>query len=163
MSKNRKRQSHEKVPAEGAREVEADWGNPTKTQLREVFHKGEVRVAMVWLSLAALFSLVIEVVFLGTWVTIGSTAMPFPWTIVLAYVMNLVLTNTALLWQVKREVAMIPTVVWLLGFGALLMWTTLPFGGDQVLGSWLRTIVLLAAGAFGGLWPLRHRREAEIA
>lgn len=160
MSKKKSKVASESK-AHGPREVEADWGNPKKSQAREVFHKGEIPVALMWLSLAALVSLVIEVVFLGTWVTIGSVTFPLPWTIVAAYVMNLILTNTALLWQVKREVAMIPTAVWLVGFGILLFWTALPFGGDQVLGSWLRTVVLLAAGAFGGLWPLRHARINE--
>ncbi|MDO5029474.1 MAG: hypothetical protein Q4E11_02685 [Corynebacterium sp.] len=137
---------------------EPHWGDPTRPQPRESFHKGEISGALAWLSVAALVSLIIEVVFLGVWITVGSVAIPFPWTIVLAYVMNLIITNTALLWTRDRSKAAIPVVVWVIGFAALLVWSVVPAGGDLAMGQWLRTILLLAAGLFGGAWPLRHQR-----
>ena len=134
------------------------WGNPERSQPRENFHQGEVTVALVWLSLAALAALVIEVVFLGAWITIGSVAIPLPWTIPLAYIANLIITNTALLWTRDRSKAAIPTVIWVLGFAGILLWAVLPFGGDLAMGQWLRTVLLLVCGVLGGAWPLRYLR-----
>lgn len=134
------------------------WGDPERSQPRENFHPGEVTGALVWLSAAALCVLVVEVVFLGVWVTIGTVAIPVPWTIPVAYVVNLIITNTALLWTRNRRKAAISVVVWLVGFGVLLMWAAIPGLGDMAMGQWLRTILLLAAGVFGGAWPLRHDR-----
>lgn len=138
---------------------ESHWGNPDRRQPRENFHRGEVAVAFVWLSLAALAALVVEVVFLGTWVTVGAIAIPLPWTIPLAYLVNLIITNTALLWTRDRAKASIPTGVWLLGFTGILLWTVFPAGGDVAMGQWLRTVLLLSFGVLGGAWPLRHLRE----
>ncbi len=135
------------------------WGEPNHSQPRENFHQGEVTVALVWLSLAALAVLVIEVVFLGTWITVGSVAVPLPWTIPLAYIGNLIITNTALLWTRDRAKAAIPTGLWLLGFAVFLLWAVIPSGGDVAMGQWLRTVLLLAFGVLGGAWPLRHLRS----
>lgn len=137
---------------------EPHWGDPTQSQPRENFHKGEVVGALTWLSVAALVSLIIEVVFLGTWITVGGVAIPLPWTIVVAYVLNLIITNTALLWTRERSKAAIPVAAWMLGFAALLVWAVVPAGGDLAMGQWFRTILLLSAGMFGGAWPLRHLR-----
>lgn len=137
---------------------EARWGNPHHSQPRENFSSGEVRIALVWLSIAALIALVIEVVFLGVRVTVGGLAIPCPWTIPLAYVVNLIIINTSLLWTRNRKLAVVPVAVWTAGYGALLLWAAVPGGGDLAMGQWLRTILLLAAGVFGGVWPLRHLR-----
>lgn len=141
------------VKGDGA---EAHWGDPGRSQPREVFARGEVPMAMVWLTLGGLFGLLLEVVYLGTWVEIGRVAFPLPWTIVLAYLLNLIITNTALLWTDRSIVAAVPLIAWAAGYLLLLMWADLPFGGDQVLGNWMRTVVLLLAGIAGGAWPLRR-------
>ena len=149
----------EKVTAESTQfGQEANWGNPNRSQARESFFPGEVTTAMVWLSVAAVTSLIIEVVFLGTWVSVAGRAIPMPWTIPVAYVMNLIITNTALLWTRNRRLAAVPIYVWALGWLALQLWMVAPFGGDMAMGPWLRSIALLAAGVAGGVWPLRHRR-----
>nr|WP_162933181.1 hypothetical protein [Corynebacterium lactis] len=151
-------QSPSSAAADGAFGAEAHWGDPEHAQARENFFKGEVLGALVWLSVAAAVSLIIEVVFLGSRVNLGGVALPVPWTIPLAYVANLIITNTALLWTRERSKASVPVIVWAVGFGILLLWSAMPFGGDMVLGQWLRTVVLLAAGVLGGAWPLRHAR-----
>ncbi|WP_295625043.1 hypothetical protein [uncultured Corynebacterium sp.] len=138
--------------------VEKHWGDPDRSQPREDFDRGEMITAIVWLSVAALVSLILEVAFLGTRVTIGGASIPAPWTIVVAYVFNLIITRTAMLWTKSRNIALIPTWTWIAGFVLLFVWTGLPFGGDQVHGEWLRTIVLLVAGIVGGGWPVRRRK-----
>lgn len=140
---------------------EKHWGDPNRSQAREVFYAGEVSGALVWLSAAAVVSLILEVVFLGAWVHIGSLAVPMPWTIPVAYIANLIITNTALLWTQERAKAAVPVIAWTVGFAVLLFWSAMPFGGDMVLGQWLRTVVLLAAGVIGGVWPLRRVRSGS--
>lgn len=144
------------IPGSGDDVVEKHWGDPNRSQPREVFGRGEVATAMVWLSVAALASLLIEIAYLGTWVELGAFAVPQPWTIPAAYVVNLILTRTALLWTENRTLAAVPLGAWTIGFGLVLLWAALPAGGDQLLGNGLRTIGLLAAGIIGGGWPLRH-------
>ncbi|MEJ5919422.1 MULTISPECIES: hypothetical protein [unclassified Corynebacterium] len=138
--------------------VEKHWGDPERSQNREVFDKGEAGTAIVWLCVAALVTLLLEVVYLGQWWTINGVAIPVPWTIPVAYVMNLILTNTALLWTSKRTLAAAPVWCWVAGYLIITAWTSLPFGGDAAYGPWLRAIALLAAGVAGGAWPLRHSR-----
>lgn len=144
------------IPGRGDDVVEKHWGDPDRSQPREEFGRGEVPTAMVWLSVAALAALLIEIVYLGMWLTIGGIAVPLPWTIPAAYVVNLILTRTALLWTENRTIAAVPLGAWTIGFGLILLWAALPAGGDQLLGNGLRTVALLAAGIIGGGWPLRH-------
>lgn len=145
-------------PDGGAAVVEKHWGDPDRAQPREEFFRGEVATAMVWLSVAVLASLVLEVVYLGTRVEVAGASVPLPWTIPLAYVFNLIISRTALLWTKSRTIASIPMWVWVAGFVALILWTAMPFGGDKVLGEWLRTAALLVAGIAGASWPLSRRK-----
>lgn len=112
------------------------------------FSTAEMVGGLVWLSLAALVSVLLEVVYLGTW--IGSVAVPF--TIPIAFLFNLVLTKTALLWSEKVAVAAVPLYVWTGGFLLLTFWVGVT--GDQLVGSNIRSIGLLFAGLAGGGWPL---------
>ena len=136
---------------------ERHWGDPERSQNREVFARGEVPMAMTWLTAGSLMGLLLEIVYLGQWVHIGSAAIPLPWTIPVAYLLNLTITRTALLWTERSIIAAVPVIAWVAGFTLVLLWQDLPFGGDQALGPWLRTVLLLAAGASGGGWPLLRR------
>lgn len=136
--------------------VEKHWGDPDRSQPREEFARGEAATGIAWLSVAALVSLVLEVVYLGARIDVGGISIPVPWTIVAAYVFNLIITRTAMLWADRRNIALIPMWTWIAGYVFLWFWTALPFGGDQVMGEWARTLLLLVAGIVGGGWPLRH-------
>ena len=136
--------------------VEKHWGDPDRSQVREDIDRGEMITGIAWLSVAALVSLVLEVVYLGMRVDVGGMSIPVPWTIAAAYVFNLIITRTAMLWTAARNIALVPMWTWIAGYVFLWIWTGLPFGGDQVLGETIRTIALLVAGIVGGGWPLRH-------
>ncbi len=138
--------------------VEKHWGDPDRSQPREEFARGEVATGIAWLSVAALVSLVLEVVYLGARIDVGGISIPVPWTIVAAYVFNLIITRTAMLWTDRSNIALIPMWTWIAGYVFLWFWTALPFGGDQVMGEWARTLLLLVAGIVGGGWPLRRRK-----
>ncbi len=138
--------------------AEPHWGDPNRSQVRKDVTRGEVVVAIVWLSVAALASLVIEIVYLGARIQVGDLSVPVPWVLVLAYVMNLILTNTALLWTSHRGIAAVPLVVWIIGLGLVLLWPAIPGGGDTAMGPWIRTSLLITAGAVGGFLPLLRPR-----
>ena len=125
---------------------EPHWGDPNREQVRQNTSIGEKITAFVFLSLGALALLSIEVPYLHQWVHIGSIAFPLPWTLLLAFFGNQVLLKTGLLWTKNRTIAAIPLWVWLVAWFALLMWTGLPFGGDEALGASLRTLMLPVAG-----------------
>lgn len=131
---------------------EKNWGDPTQAQVRQQFTTGESVMAIVWLSIAAIVLLILEVVFLPTRVTLGSTSIPVPWPIVLAYLGNLIISNTAKLWTPKQSIAAIPVIVWGAGIVFFVLWAGIY--GDQAFGPWVRTIAMIAAGAIGGAWPI---------
>lgn len=124
----------------------------TGSIVRTYFSRGEQVMGVVWLSLGALLSVLLETVYLSTWITLGSLRIPFPYTIVIAFLFNLVLTRTALLWSRNPLVAAIPTAVWLAGYFLILV-LGLP-DNSMFLGPSLRTFFLLGAGIAGGLWPI---------
>lgn len=117
------------------------------------FSRGEAIGGLFWLSLGALISVVLEVIYLGTWVTLpGGQQIAFPYTIVIAFFFTMVLSRTSVLWTDRKLIAAIPLFVWLAGYLAMLLWPA--FTGDQLLGSNIRSVLLLAAGIAGGVWPL---------
>ncbi|MFC6146355.1 hypothetical protein [Corynebacterium nasicanis] len=121
--------------------------------MRTDFSRGEAVGGLVWLSVAALIAVLLQVVYLGTWVTLpGGARLAVPYTIPLAFLFNMVLTRTARLWNPEPLVAAIPLYVWLAGYGALMMGVVVT--GDQLLGSNIRAVLLLFAGVAGGVWPL---------
>ncbi|MFD5867459.1 hypothetical protein ACFWGD_02435 [Corynebacterium sp. NPDC060344] len=138
--------------------VEKHWGDPDRSQVREDIGRGEMVTGIAWLTVAALVSLVLEVVYLGARVDVGGMSIPVPWTIAAGYVFNLIITRTAMLWTPNRNIALVPMWAWIAGYVFLWIWTGLPFGGDQVLGETIRSVALLIAGIVGGGWPLRHRK-----
>ncbi|WP_027019445.1 hypothetical protein [Corynebacterium sputi] len=138
--------------------VEKHWGDPTRRQPREVFARGEKFGAIVMLTIGALAALSIEVIYLGTRISVGEISIPLPWTVLLAYLVNLIITNTALLWTTNRTVAAIPVIAWSAVFMMLLAWPSIVAGGNAVFAGSISTIALLVAGIFGGSWPLRHSR-----
>ncbi len=115
--------------------------------------RGEVVGGIFWLSLGALVSLLLEVVYLGTWITLpGDTQIAFPYTILIAFLFNMVLTRTSMLWTDIKSVAAVPLFTWVLGFAFILVWSVAV--GDQLVGSNIRSVLLLFAGIAGGIWPL---------
>lgn len=117
------------------------------------FSRGEAIGGLFWLSLGALISVVLEVIYLGTWVTLpGGQQIAFPYTIIIAFFFTMVLSRTSVLWTDKKLIAAIPLFFWLAGYLVMLMWPA--FTGDQLLGSNIRSVLLLVAGIAGGVWPL---------
>ena len=115
--------------------------------------RSEVIGGLVWLSAAALVSVLLEVVYLGTWMTLpGGARVAVPYTILLAFLFNIVLTRTARLWNRTPVIAAIPLFVWLAGYFVLM--TGVVVTGDQLLNDSIRSVLLLFAGVAGGVWPL---------
>lgn len=106
----------------------------TQPVVRDDFSRGEAVAGLVWLSVGALVSLALEVVYLS-WI----------WAVV-ALLFNAVLTKTARLWS--QTWALAPLGVW--GCAFFISLAVLPPT------SW--SLVLLAAGIVGGVWPLVRRK-----
>lgn len=129
----------------------------SRSQTRTDFSRGEAVSGLVWLSVGAAFSLLLEVVYLGTWITLpGGARVALPYTIVIAFLFNWVLTRTAKLWTDNIFVAAVPLYVWLAGFLVLLLGVEIT--GDQMMGNNIRTILLLMGGIAGAVWPLLHTK-----
>ena len=116
------------------------------------FSKAEIIWGLAWLSLGALLSVLLEVVYLGTWITVGGRPIAFPFTIPIAFLFTMVLSRTALLWTKRIIIAAIPLFVWMAGFFLLTFWVS--FSGDILVGENPRSMLLLFAGMAGGGWPL---------
>ncbi|GGG78042.1 hypothetical protein [Corynebacterium pelargi] len=112
------------------------------------FSKGEAAFGLFWLSLGALISVFLEVIYLGTWIG----GVPVPYTVVIALLFNLVLSKTALLWAPASPLKFLPLGVWILGFFLFVFATA--GAGDTVLVPGIRSILLLLAGIAGGVWPM---------
>ncbi|WPF66954.1 MULTISPECIES: hypothetical protein [unclassified Corynebacterium] len=124
---------------------------------RTDFSRGEAALGLFWLALAALVSVLLEVMYLGTWITLpGGAKVAFPYMIAVAFLFNRVLSRTALLWTRNAAIAGIPLWTWLAGYVALTMWVAV--SGDQLVGNNIRSVALLIAGMIGGGWPLVLRR-----
>ncbi|QPK79916.1 hypothetical protein G7Y31_04275 [Corynebacterium lizhenjunii] len=106
--------------------------------------RGEKITGLVWLSVGALVSLLLEVVYL----------LDFPLMIVIAALFNAVLTRTARLWSPQVWVGLIPLMVWVVGFGAVVI---IP-SNIQALGNNILSLLLLFAGIAGGGWPFVARK-----
>ena len=98
--------------------------------VRDNFSRGEAIAGLIWLSIGAVGSLVLEVAYLN-WI----------WVVVAA-AFNAVLTKTARLWSSSS--ALLPLGVWAAAFFVSLV--ILPPTG------W--SLALLTAGVAGGVWPL---------
>ena len=121
--------------------------------IRTDFSRGEAGFGLLWLSIGALVSVLLEIVYLGTWITLpGGAKIAFPYTIIVAFLFNMVLTRTARLWTSTPAIALIPLTVWGLGFIGLMLGGGVT--GDQLVVSSIRSVALLAAGIAGGIWPL---------
>lgn len=57
-----------------------------------------------------------------------------------------------MLWTDIKSVAAVPLFTWVLGFAFILVWSVAV--GDQLVGSNIRSVLLLFAGIAGGIWPL---------
>lgn len=124
-----------------------------QSYIHKDFSRAEAAGGLFWLSLAALISVLLEVVYLGSWITLpGGHAVAFPYTIAIAFLFTMVLSRTAVLWSDRMVIAAIPLYVWIAGYTLLMMWPV--FTGDHLLASSIRSVLLLAAGVVGGIWPL---------
>ena len=125
----------------------------SRTRVRTDFERGEATSALVWLAVAGLLSVLIEVVYLGTVITLpGVGEVPLPWPVLAAALFNAVLTRTALLWRPPRLVALLPLAAWCAGYALF-------FFGPEVTAQLLvenniLAIALLGAGLAGGFWPV---------
>ncbi|MEZ2122304.1 hypothetical protein [Corynebacterium sp. CCM 9203] len=129
----------------------ADYG--TERYIYREHTVGETAVGLAWLSLGALLSVLLEVVYVGTRITLpAGQIIAFPFTLPIAFGFTLVLSRTALLWTQNRAVAGIPLGVWLAGYLALLLWPEVT--GDVLVAQTLSGAALLLAGTMGGGWPL---------
>ncbi|MCH6196358.1 hypothetical protein MHT86_02435 [Corynebacterium mastitidis] len=125
--------------------------------VRTDFSRGEAALGLLWLAIAALVSVLLEVVYVGTWITLpGGAKIPFPYMIAVAFAFNRVLSRTALLWTRHAGVAGIPLWTWLAGYVALTVGVAI--SGDQLVGNNIRSVALLIVGMIGGGWPLVIRR-----
>lgn len=119
---------------------------PREPRVRTDFSAGEVRSAIMWLSVGALISVLLEVASLGTLWGIPSIAG--------AFLFNGVVGRTGRLWASKSE--WVPLAAWILGFALLC------FGVEVTAAlaaeNSIRAAVLFAAGCLGGVWPLARRR-----
>lgn len=143
------------VGADGAHDAasEIDAATPRRRLIRDDFSRGEAVGGIFWLCLGALVSVLLEVVYLDAGITLPSGArLAVPWTVVVAFLFNLVLSRTALLWTRRTWAAGMPLWTWIAGFVLLTFGVTVT--GDQLVGANVYSLVLLAAGVAGGGWPL---------
>lgn len=124
------------------------------------FSKAEAAFGLMWLSIGALLSVLLEVVYLGTRLSLpGGTSIAFPYPIVIALLFNGVLSKTAMLWTKHNFIAAIPLWLWTAGFFGLTF--TQALSGDILVGPNPRSLLLLLVGVAGGAWPLMKPRVAE--
>ncbi|AIU32409.1 MULTISPECIES: hypothetical protein [Corynebacterium] len=119
-----------------------------RSYVYQEFSRGEAAWGLFWLSLGGVISVLLEIVYLNTWVG----PVPVPYTVAIAFLFNMVLTRTAMLWTKKSAIALIPMYAWALGFFGLMVAGGVT--GDQLLGASLRPLLLMIAGFVGGGWPL---------
>ncbi|QGU06991.1 hypothetical protein COCCU_05225 [Corynebacterium occultum] len=126
---------------------------PQQGFIHQDFSRAEAIGGLFWLSLGALISVFLEVMYLGTWIALpGGSSIAFPYTILIAFFFTMVLSRTAALWSNRAVIAAIPLYVWVAGYTVMMMWPV--FGDAQLLGSNIRSVLLLGAGVIGGIWPL---------
>lgn len=113
--------------------------------VRDNFTRGEAVAGLVWLSVGALVSLALEVVYLSS--RVGWLVFPL-----IALLFNAVLTKTARLWSDSFWVALVPLAVWLTGFFAAMF--VLPAFGFSPVPADASALLLFAAGIIGGVWPI---------
>lgn len=125
--------------------------------MRTNFTRGEQVAGLIWLSLGALLSLFLEVIYLTARIPLANGAsIAFPITIVIAAAFNVVLTRTARLWSDSTYIAAIPLIVWGLVFFALML--LVPITGDVIVGNNILTLFLFLAGMGGGVWPFLKQK-----
>ncbi|MBK4137114.1 hypothetical protein GWO52_01190 [Corynebacterium macginleyi] len=125
--------------------------------MRTNFSRGEQVAGLIWLSLGALLSLFLEVIYLTARIPLANGAsIAFPVTIVIAAAFNVVLTRTARLWSDSTYIAAIPLIVWVLVFFALML--LVPITGDVIVGNNILSLFLFLAGMGGGVWPFLKQK-----
>ena len=116
------------------------------------FTRGERVTGLVWLTVGALTSLVLEVVYLTARLPLPDGAsVAFPITIVVAWWFNGVLTRTARLWSENPYIAGLPGLAWVAGFLAFMLGAAI--GDGSLLANNILSLLLFAAGIAGSVWP----------
>lgn len=159
MSKKKKqvRQADAAAEVGGSATPEQPISGKAQRYTRQETSGGEKAVGIFWLSVGALVSVLLELVYLGAWLPLpGGMSIMFPVSIVIACLFNIVLTRTALLWSRKPIIAAIPTLVWGLGFLGLS--SSAQITGDLLVWPSLRSVFLFIFGLIGGLVPLFRRQ-----
>lgn len=125
--------------------------------MRTNFSRGEQVAGLIWLSLGALLSLFLEVIYLTARIPLANGAsIAFPISIVIAAAFNVVLTRTARLWSDSTYIAAIPVIVWgLVFFGLMLL---VPITGDVIVANNILSLLLFLAGMGGGVWPFLKQK-----
>ncbi|KAB1503982.1 hypothetical protein F7230_02440 [Corynebacterium sp. 320] len=136
---------------------EPHWGDPTRSQARRDVTRKETIMGLSWLSVGILFGLFVEILYVGSRITVGGTGIPVPWTILFAFFFNRSISRIAKLWTDNPLVAAIPFLLWTFGFIALTAWPTVGITGDQLVPQTVWSILVFIAGLAGGAWPLRPR------
>ena len=109
--------------------------------VRDDFTRAEAVWGIIWLSIGAAVSALLEAVYLGSTVF----GVPLPLAIPIAFLFNGVLTRTARLWTRRRLIVLVPLAVWLAAFSAS-AYALLPIN--------ILPLLLMVAGLAGGVWPL---------
>ncbi|MDO4908264.1 MAG: hypothetical protein Q3962_00215 [Corynebacterium sp.] len=125
---------------------------------------GEIALALVWICIGALVSVLLEVVYLGARIDLQDRHIPIPYMIIIAYLFNGVLTRTVMLWTRNILLISLPLIVWVLGYLGL---TFGPAASGAILvGSSIWSILLILAGMAGGYMPLiraLHQRLSQMS
>ncbi|MEJ4112754.1 hypothetical protein ACGE24_03865 [Corynebacterium kroppenstedtii] len=135
--------------------MEKHWGDPHHSQPREDISNGERIAGLVWLTVGAALSFLLEMVYLGSRITIAGHTYIFPITIFIAAGFNYVLVTTALLWTKTMIWASMPAVVWTVLYFVAVVWPSLPgtHGTTWIVPN-LPGVLFLIAGVAGAGWPL---------
>ncbi|WP_406605800.1 hypothetical protein [Corynebacterium kroppenstedtii] len=135
--------------------MEKHWGDPNHSQPREDVSKGERIAGIAWLTVGSVLSFFLEMVYLGSRITIGGHTYPFPYMILIAAGFNYVLGTTVLLWTKKLAWASIPGVTWIVLYFIAVTWPSLPgTRGTTWIVPNLIGVLFMIAGVAGAAWPL---------
>ncbi|GAB3087167.1 hypothetical protein [Corynebacterium aquatimens] len=116
------------------------------------YPRSEIRAALVWLSVFALMSVLVEVSYLP----LEIRGFPVPLAHLLAFGFTMVLTKTARLWSPALLIAATPLLAWLAGF--FLFFYAVDVTSMIMQSEPARAWALLIAGLTGGGWPLAAKK-----
>lgn len=116
-------------------------------EVRTDFTPSEARWGIAWICIGALVTVLVEAASIDVLYGIPS--------ILAALFLGGVFSRTALLWTSIGGIALVPTVTWAAGFGALFFGVEVTSG--ILAANFIPALVLFAAGCAGGVWPIARR------